>query len=58
VLKVLAVIPSAIDVEPIIIHANYINIVKFALKEDSGYRSISGYLRVISKDTSGAVVLR
>jgi hypothetical protein len=39
---------GAADSEPIAIHADYINIVKFESKADGGYRIVSGYLRVIA----------
>jgi len=44
VLKVSAVVPGAINAEPIVIYADYINIVKFILKENNRYKTISGHL--------------
>jgi hypothetical protein len=42
-----AVVPGAANAEPIVIHADHINMVKFASKEDSGYRAVSGHLQVM-----------
>jgi hypothetical protein len=47
-----AVVPGAADAEPIVIHANHINMVKFASKEDSGYRTVCGHLRIMAQDAS------
>jgi hypothetical protein len=38
-----AVVPGAADAEPIVIHADHINMVKFTSKEDNGYRTVSGH---------------
>jgi hypothetical protein len=41
-------VPGAVDGEPIAIHADHINMVKFGSKSDSGYRTVSGHLRVMA----------
>jgi hypothetical protein len=42
------VVPGAADGEPIAIHADHINMVKFESKSDSGYQTVSGHLRVMA----------
>ena len=56
--KASAVVPGAADAEPIVIHADHINMAKFASKEDSGYRTVSGHLRVMAEDAGEAIALR
>lgn len=53
-----AVVPGATDAEPIVIHANHINMVKFALKEDSGYRTMSGHLRTMAEKAGEVIALK
>jgi hypothetical protein len=43
-----AVVPGAADGEPIAIHADHINMVKFGSKTDPGYRTVSGHLRLMA----------
>jgi hypothetical protein len=43
-----AVVPGAGDGEPIVIHADHINMAKFESKSDSGYYTVSGHLQVIA----------
>jgi hypothetical protein len=43
-----AVVPGAADSEPIAIHADHINMVKFESKADSGYKTVSGHLWVMT----------
>jgi hypothetical protein len=45
-----AVVPGAANAEPIVIHADHINMVKFASKKDSGYRTVSGHLQIMAQD--------
>jgi hypothetical protein len=56
--KTSAVVPGAADAEPIVIHADHINMAKFASKEDSGYRTVSGHLRVMAESAGEAIALR
>jgi len=58
VLKASAVVPGAADAEPIVIHADHINMAKFASKEDSGYRTVSGHLRIMTESAGEAIALR
>lgn len=56
--KASAVVPGAADAEPIAIHADHINMAKFALKENSGYRTVSGHLRIMVESGGEAIALR
>jgi hypothetical protein len=40
------VVPDAAYGESIAIHADHIHMVKFGLRTDPGYRTVSGHLRV------------
>ena len=53
-----AVVPGAANAEPIAIHANHIQIVKFASKEDSGYETVSGHLQIMVQSAKDAITLR
>ena len=53
--RVSAVVPGAADAELIAIHANHINMVKFSSKEDSGYRRVSGHLRIMVQDAGETI---
>ena len=53
-----AVVPGAVDAEPIVIHADHINMTKFASKEDSGYRTVSGHLRIMAESAGEAIASR
>ena len=53
-----AVIPSAADAEPIAIHADHINMVKFMSSGDQGYKTVSGHLHIMAKSAPDAVALR
>jgi hypothetical protein len=46
------------DVEPIVIYADHINMVKFASKEDNGYRTGSGHLRIMAQNASRIISSR
>ncbi|KAF1937765.1 hypothetical protein EJ02DRAFT_437617 [Clathrospora elynae] len=50
-----AVVPGAADGEPIAIHADHSNIVKFGSKSDPGYKTVSGHLRVMAASAGDAV---
>jgi hypothetical protein len=53
-----AVVPGAADAEPIAIHADHINMVKFTSKEDSGYKTVSGHLRIMVRSARDVIALR
>lgn len=40
--------PGAADGEPIAIHADHVNMVRFGSKLDPGYRTVSGHLQVMA----------
>jgi hypothetical protein len=50
-----AVVPGAADANPIAIHADHVNMVKFESKEDSGYKTVSGHLQIMA-DSAGEVI--
>ncbi|XPS75922.1 hypothetical protein M3J09_007986 [Ascochyta lentis] len=50
-----AVVPGAADGEPIAIHADHINIVKFGTKSYPGYRTVPGHLRVMAVRAGEAI---
>jgi hypothetical protein len=50
--------PYAVDAEPIVIHADHINMVKFASKDDHGYRTVSRHLRIMAQDASEVISSR
>ena len=56
--KASAVVPGAADAEPIAIHADHINMVKFTSKEDSGYRTVSGHLQIMAENAGAAIASR
>ncbi|KAF3029576.1 hypothetical protein E8E12_000791 [Didymella heteroderae] len=50
-----AVVPGAADGEPIAVHADHINMVKFASKSDDGYKTVSGHLRLMAARASDVI---
>lgn len=53
-----AVVPGAADAEPIVIHADHVNMVKFASEEDNGYKIVSGHLRIMAQSASYVITSR
>lgn len=53
-----AVVPGASDVEAIVIHADHIKMVKFASKEDNGYRTVLGHLQIMAQNASEVISAR
>jgi hypothetical protein len=51
-------VPGAADAEPIVIHADHINMVKFASREDNGYRTLSGHLQIMAQNASEVISSR
>lgn len=45
-----AVVPGQANAEPIVIHADHTNMVRYTKREDSGYKTISGHLRIMAND--------
>ncbi|KAF2228898.1 hypothetical protein EV356DRAFT_456844 [Viridothelium virens] len=50
-----AVVPGAAHTETIAMHADHINMVKFASKEDIGYRTVSSHLWIMTQDATAIV---
>lgn len=50
-----AIVPGAVDAEAIAIPANHQNMVKFASRENEGYRKISGHLRLLAEEAPVAI---
>ena len=44
-----AVVPGAVDAEPIAINANHRDMVRFTGREDGGYKKVQGHLRIMIK---------
>lgn len=40
-------VPGAADGEPIVVHADHIHMVQFGSRSDTGYRTISGHVRLM-----------
>lgn len=53
-----AVVPGLANAEPIAIPADHIGMVKFASKEDEGYKKVSGHLRLMAKVAPGTINAR
>jgi hypothetical protein len=53
-----AVVPGAVDAEPIVIHADHVNMVKFASREDNGFKTISGHLQIMAQSADDVISLR
>lgn len=52
-----AIVPGAVDAEPIAIPANHLNMVKFASCEDDGYKKVSGHLRLLAEEAPDVIRL-
>ncbi|OIW32077.1 hypothetical protein CONLIGDRAFT_251504 [Coniochaeta ligniaria NRRL 30616] len=48
--RVSAVVPGQANAEPIAIHADHANMVRYTKREDSGYKTISGHLTIMAND--------
>ncbi len=53
-----AVVPGAADAEPIAIHADHINMVRFSSKENNRYRTVSGHLRIMAENACNIIASR
>jgi hypothetical protein len=53
-----AIVPGAADAESIAIPANHLNMIKFASREDEGYKKISGHLQLLAKGAPDAIKQR
>ncbi|CAM1508710.1 Fc.00g055580.m01.CDS01 [Cosmosporella sp. VM-42] len=50
-----AVVPGQADAEPIVIHADHKNMVKFLSKQDVGYTTVSEHLQIMMVDAEGII---
>ncbi|KAG7403952.1 Nephrocystin-3 [Fusarium oxysporum f. sp. raphani] len=50
-----AVVPGQADAEPIVIHADHKNMVKFLSKQDVGYATVSEHLQIMMVDAEGII---
>ncbi|KAL9131006.1 MAG: hypothetical protein Q9217_000948 [Psora testacea] len=53
-----AVVPGTADAKPIAIHADHVNMVKFLSKENDGYRTVSGHLRIMAESVCNVIASR
>ena len=47
--------PGAADAEPIAIHADHKNMVKFESRLDRGYETVSGHVQLMAASAGGAI---
>lgn len=47
--------PGQANAEPIVIHANHIDMVRYASKHDSGYCTISDELQIMAREAPEAI---
>jgi hypothetical protein len=50
-----AVVPGAADAEPIIMHTDHINMVKFRSRSDEGYKKVSDYIQIMAREAPDKV---
>jgi hypothetical protein len=48
-------VPGTADGEPIAMHADHINMVKFESKLDSGYKTVSGHLQMMARKACSTI---
>jgi hypothetical protein len=53
-----AVPDGTAEADTISIHADHLNMIKFASKEDNGYRTVACHLQVLSKSAPEVVALK
>lgn len=53
-----AIIPGIADAEPIAIPADHLKMVKFSSREDSGYKRVSGHLKLLAEGAPGTIDAR
>ena len=53
-----AVVPGAVDAEPIVIHTDHVNMVRFSSKEDKGYQTVSGHLHIMARSACNVIASR
>ena len=45
-----AVVPGALNAEPVAIPADHLNMVKFASRQNRGYEKVSGHLKLLAEE--------
>jgi hypothetical protein len=50
-----AVVPGDADAEPIMMHADHINMVKFRSASDEGYTKVLDYIQIMTQDAPDKV---
>lgn len=50
--------PGTADAEPIAIHADHVNMVRFLSKENNEYRTVSGHLRIMAESACSVIASR
>jgi hypothetical protein len=53
-----AVVPGAVDAEPISIHKDHSNMVKFASVDEEGYKKLSGHIALMVGSAQSKIVAR
>ena len=56
--QVSAIVPGTVDVEPIAIPANHLDMVKFGSRENGGYEKVSGHLQILVEEAPDAIDAR
>lgn len=56
--KASAVLPGLADVEPIAIHTDHSNLVKFMSDDDDGYRKLSGHIFLMAENANAQITAR
>lgn len=56
--KASAVVPGAADAESVAIPADHLNMVKFASREDEGYKKVSGHLQLLAEEAPNVIGMR
>ena len=53
-----AVVPGQADAEPIVIHADHVNMTRFHSQSDNGYKTISEHLQIMVVDIGDSIQSR
>lgn len=56
--KASAVVPGAADAESVAIPADHLKMVKFASREDGGYKKVSGHLQLLAEEAPNVIGMR
>lgn len=56
--KASAVVPGAADAESVAIPADHLDMVKFASREDGGYKKVSGHLQLLAEEAPNVIGMR